>query len=121
MNDDEKLLDRRQRDRPVDEDRRSGEDRRAEAQPVLRERRFAERVRDRLLPSPTDILDQARREELIPLDLVARATTISARKVLRDWQKRHLPYTKIGRTILLPSRLMLETYFPQQFPRAVDR
>lgn len=90
------MSDRRQNMTPVETDRRTGRDR---------------RVRDRILPSPQEILDQARREELIALELVARATTVSAHQILRDWRSKKLPFTKIGRTVLLPARLMLRVYF----------
>lgn len=80
--------------------------------PTSNERRRGERRQaDRRLPSPQAILEQARREELIALELVARATTVSARRVLRDWRARQLPVTQIGRTVLLPSRLVLSVYF----------
>lgn len=56
------------------------------------------------------VLDMADREQVIDADVVARALTVSSRTLLRDWRRRNLPEQKIGRTILLPVRTVIETY-----------
>lgn len=51
-------------------------------------------------------------EEIIDAGLVARALGQSKRKLLRDWRRRGKPETRVGRDVLLASRLVLEVYFP---------
>ncbi len=60
------------------------------------------------------ILEAARREEVIAAALVARALTVSQRKLLRDWRRRGFQKleTHVGRAIFLPSHLVIPTYFP---------
>lgn len=68
--------------------------------------------------SGSDALKQIRavaeRADVVPADLVARALTCPKWKLLRDWRRRfHGRYeTRVGRTILLPPRRVLATYFP---------
>jgi len=58
------------------------------------------------------LLAAADREDVVSADLVARALGQSKRRLLRDWRSRHKPETRVGREILLASRLVLEIYFP---------
>lgn len=58
------------------------------------------------------LLAEARREELVAVELVARAVRASRRQVLRDWRGRKLPVTRVGRDVWLASSLVLSTYFP---------
>lgn len=58
------------------------------------------------------LLAEAAREELVAIDLVARALRQSRRRILRDWRRRGQPETHVGREVLLSSRLVLTTYFP---------
>lgn len=60
------------------------------------------------------LLSAVAREEVVDAGLVARALGRSKRKLLRDWRKRGQPETRVGRDILLASRLVLEIYFPHQ-------
>ena len=55
------------------------------------------------------------REDVVDAGLVARALGQSKRKVLRDWRKRAQPETRVGRDVLLASRLVLQIYFPHRF------
>ena len=64
--------------------------------------------------TPQQIIEYARHEELITVALVARAAGMSSRTIVRDWKRRRYPVTKIGRTVLLPSALVLSTYFPHR-------
>ena len=57
------------------------------------------------------LLELADREEYLAADLVARALTLSSRQVMRDWRRRQLREVRVGRTILLPSALVVITYF----------
>lgn len=56
------------------------------------------------------VTELATREQVIDADTVARALAIPSRTLLRDWRRRKLPEEKVGRTILLPARLVIETY-----------
>lgn len=61
------------------------------------------------------LVAEARREELVALDVVARALRVSQRKVLRDWRiTRQLPVTQVGRHTWLASSLVLRIYFPHR-------
>lgn len=62
------------------------------------------------------ILELAAREEYLAADLVARALTLSSRQVIRDWRRRQLREVRVGRTILLPSALVISTYFSLTTP-----
>lgn len=59
-----------------------------------------------------ELLSAVSREEVVDSGLVCRALNLSKRKLLRDWRRRQKPETKVGREILLASRLVMETYFP---------
>lgn len=61
-----------------------------------------------------ELLAAAAREEVIAADLVARALGQSKRRLLRDWRRRQLPETHVGREILLASTLVLAAYFPHR-------
>lgn len=58
------------------------------------------------------LLSIAAREDVIDVGVVARALGKSKRKVLRDWRKRQQPETRVGRDVMLASRLVLAIYFP---------
>lgn len=58
------------------------------------------------------LLSAVAREDLVDAGLVARALGRSKRKLLRDWRKRGKPETRVGRDVLLASRLVLAVYFP---------
>ncbi len=62
--------------------------------------------------TPRELLDLARTEELIAIELLARAFKTTRRKVLRDWESRQHPVTSIGRTIYFSSALVIQSYFP---------
>jgi len=51
------------------------------------------------------------REDVVDVDLVARALSVSKRTMLRDWRRRNLPETRVGKEIRLSSDLVIETYF----------
>jgi hypothetical protein len=61
-----------------------------------------------------EILAKAEREEFIGLAVLARALGKDYRTVLRDWEARHHPYTRVGRDYLLYAPLVLQTYFPHR-------
>jgi len=56
------------------------------------------------------LLKDAEHEEFLAADLVARALGCGNRQVLRDWRRRQLPELRVGRTILFPARIVVETY-----------
>jgi hypothetical protein len=58
------------------------------------------------------LLEEAKKEEFVAIELVARALRSSRRRVLRDWHTRGLPVTRVGHRKLLASRLVLSAYFP---------
>ncbi len=57
------------------------------------------------------VLELAEREEYLAAELVARALSRSSRQIVRDWRRRQLREVRVGRTILLPSTLVISTYF----------
>lgn len=62
------------------------------------------------------LLALAQQEEFLAAELVARALSLGTRKVIRDWRRRQLPEKRVGRTILLPSRTVVVTYFSDVSP-----
>lgn len=56
------------------------------------------------------IRQRAEAECVVNLDLLARALTMSKRAVLRDWRRRGLPTTTIGRQVLLPARAVIKRF-----------
>jgi hypothetical protein len=57
------------------------------------------------------VLEEAKREEFVAADLVARALRCSRRRLLRDWEGRGHPVTALGQFRLLAARLVLQVYF----------
>lgn len=66
------------------------------------------------------LLEDAKREEFLAADLVARALRQDRRRVIRDWRRRELPETRVGRAILFPSAIVLATYFSHAPSGTVD-
>lgn len=62
------------------------------------------------------LLEEAKCEEFLALELVARALRSSRRRVERDWRARQLPVTRLGHAKFLSARLVLSTYFPHASP-----
>lgn len=67
-----------------------------------------------------ELLEAAKREDVLALELVARALTKSRKKVLRDWKSRNLPITQVGRDTLLPAMMVLRVYFRHHLPSTTD-
>lgn len=75
------------------------------------------RQTDHVVLSARDVLDLARREELIAVEVLAEALRVSRKTLLRDWQSRHLPTTSVGRRVWLASALVVREYFSHAVER----
>lgn len=60
------------------------------------------------------VLAEAEHEEFVSLDLVARALRTSRRRLIREWDTKGWPTTRVGRTTWLSSKLVLARYFPHR-------
>lgn len=64
------------------------------------------------LEAARQLLEEAKREEFLDADLVARALRVSRKVLLRDWHRRRLPgHMHVGQEHRLASVVVIQTYF----------
>ena len=63
-----------------------------------------------------DLVAQAKTEEYLAVEVIARALQVSRRKLMRHMKRKQIPFVQVGRSVRIHADVFLKTFAANTFP-----